>query len=359
MNDHDIAEWLREVAGDVPHRSDAEALARLRRRASRNRRVNRIRSGALVAATAAIAVVAWVVAVPGDDEVDVASNGQPSPSVEPTTTHEVQPAPADSIVVESDLDAYTGIHMPLVTVSADGTRVAIYDIFNVDEDTQLLDPHATVTVPYPVAWAATGPRGASVFVVSAADNEAILVDLDSGRELRRWSNTVSAVSSPMHDQVARVESRPEGNVVIVEELDGDGQRIYTPLPGAASPSGPLSWSTSGLAVSQDDGTVAVLNPETMTEYVQAQTVPGPIFAATWNEGRLIGTAQCCDASPIVTVDPNTGNRETQQDVLAEVAVAASGGGSPWGVLYLDANGDVRGTQGPDGPLVQGVSQLRW
>jgi hypothetical protein len=161
------------------------------------------------------------------------------------------------------------------------------------------------------------------------------------------------------DQLARVESRSEGNAIVVEELDGNGHRIYAPPPGAPAPSGPLSWSADGLAVSLDDGTVAVLDPATMTDYGEAQTVPGPIFAAAWSEGRLVGTTECCVASPMVTVDPSTGDRETERDVLAEVAVAAPDGGSPWGVLYLDANGDVRGTQGSDKPLVQSVSGLRW
>lgn len=358
MNERNISDWLREVSRDVPQRSDEEALARLRRTASRKRRTVGIRAGVLVAATAAVAAVAWVGAVPADD-VDVASNGDVAPTDEPTTTGVAKPGPPDTMVVDADLDAYTGIHAPLVTVSADGTQVGVYDIFNLEPDTNRLGPHATVTVPYQVSWAAAGPRGASLFIVSASDAQAILVDLATGRELRRWVDTVSAVSSPTHDQVARVESRAEGNVVVVEDLDGGGQQTFTPRPGTTGPSGPLSWSTDGLAVSQNDGTVAVLEPRETTEYSDAQTVPGPLYAASWSEGRLVGTEDCCVASPIVTVDPRTGERETVQDTLARVAVAAAGGGSPGGVLYLDANGDVRGSQGIEGPLVEGVSQLRW
>lgn len=358
MNERNISDWLREVSRDVPQRSDEEALARLRRTASRQRRTVGIRAGVLVAATAAVVAVAWVVAAP-DGEVDVASNGDLAPTVEPTTTSVAETGSPDAMVVDADLDAYTGIHAPLVTVSADGTQVGVYDIFNLEPDTQRLNAHATVTVPYQVSWAAAGPRGASVFVVGASDGEAVLVDLATGQELRRWPNTVSVVSSPSHDQVARVESRPEGNVVVVEALDGGGQQTFTPSPGAVGPSGPLSWSADGLAVSQDDGTVAVLDLATTTEYSDAQTVPGPLYAASWSEGRLVGTEDCCAASPIVTVNPRTGDRETARDTLAEVAVAAAGGGSPGGVLYLDANGDVRGSQGIEGPLVEGVSQLRW
>lgn len=357
MNDHDIAEWLREVSRDVPQRSDGEAVARLRRAASRKRRVTRVRAGVLVATASAVAAVAWMAAAPGDDALDVASNGDRSPAVDPTTPAVV--GPRESIAVEADLDAYTGVHSPLVTVSENGTQIDVYDIFNLDPDTARLDPHATVTVASPVSWAATGPRGESVFLIDASSNDAVLVDLAAGEELRRWPNTVSAVSSPDHDEVARVESRPEGNVVVVEELDGDGQTTYSPAQGAPRPSGHLSWSADGLAVSQDNGTVAVLDPGTTIDYRHAGTVPGPIFAAAWSEGRLVGTTDCCAPAPIVTVDPSTGERQTERGVLARVAVATPGGGSPWGVLYLDDDGDVRGTQGPVKPLVEAVSQLRW
>lgn len=360
MNDHDIAEWLREVSRDVPQRSDGEAVARLRRAASRKRRVTRVRAGVLVATASAVAAVAWMAAAPGDDALDVASNGDRSPVVEPTTPAVVEERPWESMTIEADLDAYTGIHSPVVTVSENGMQVDVYDIFNLDPDTDRLDPHATVTVASPVSWAATGPQGTSVFLVDASSNDAVLMDLSApGEELRRWPNTVSAVSSPDHDQVARVESRPEGNVVVVEELDGDGQATYSPPPGAPGPSGHLSWSADGLAVGQDDGTVAILDPGTATEYGQAQTMPGPIYRPAWSEGRLVGTTDCCVPSPIVTVDPSTGERQTEQGVRAQVAVATPGGGSPWGVMYLDANGDVRGTQGSDKPLVEAVSQLRW
>ena len=365
MNEHDLANVLSEVAADVPDRTDEEATVTLRDAIDRNRRRRRRFGAVLTAAAAAlIALVAWI-AIPNNDDVGVTSDG-PSTTASPSTaTSTTIAAPQGrhraDITVDADLGAYTGIVPPLVTVSTDGRHVQAVDVFDLRDDPWGLEPFATVDTGFPVSWAAAGPDATNVFVVDATDSTAMLIDLTDGDVVGQWPDTRSIAVSHDGRYLARVEDRPDGTVVVVEDLHGSKRLTLTARSGRPHPSGPLSWSAHGrLAIGQDDDSVVVVDPDTTTDYPDTPTVAGPLVSPVWVDDAVVaGTSDCCSPSPIVTVDLNTGTRAIAARVDARQVVAVDGGGSPWGWIYLDPAGAVRGLQGPDGVLLDDIGRLHW
>lgn len=357
MNDSRLATLLRDLADDVPARTDDEAVEELRRAvARRNRRRTGTSVAVATAAAAAIAVVAWTVAPVPDDEMPVASiDGSPA-------------QPPFTVDVTADLAGLTGVLPPLVVVSAEGTTVTVIDPLSPEgvgeyEGTGLA-AYATVTTSGPVSAAAIGPQGRSLLltVPVGGSSSVMQVDLASGDVVRRWDDAAGMETGPDHERVAYLQPAVAdgGQGVVVEDL-GTGERKVFATP-AAGPGvdGWLAWSSEGrLAVGDAAGTVRILDPESDTSFNDAGPTMGALFNADWaDQDILIGTTECCEASDVVVVDVSTGTNE-QAGFTAVDFAAIDAGGSPWGNFYVDSDRTLR-TTGSDLPVdVVGVAQVEW
>lgn len=360
MTDQEIANWLREVASDVQERTDDEALAALHRAVARDRRRRHARVGMVVAAAAGlIGLVGWIV-VPADDQVSVTSDGNgrgDATTSAPETTPPMTEHVIDGLRVEVNLDRYTGVAPPLVAVTAGGD-VEVIDVMSLSLDDRY-EPYATVDADFPVSWAAAGPRGTSVFLVDDTNSAAVLFDLADPGIVGSWANTISVAASPDHETIARVESHDGRTSVVTENLRTGVLATFDPPPDGPQPTGPLTWSPSGLlAVGHDDGSVAVFDLARDAVYEDADLIEGPLHAPDWTtDNTLIGTTDCCVQSPVQTAVVPDGAVEAVPDVEANQVVSPGPDRSPWGIFVLNPDGTVHGTNYPETIILIDVAQL--
>lgn len=357
MNDSRLATLLRDLADDVPARTDDEAIAAFRRAvARRNRRRTAVRGLGVAAAAAVVAIVAWAVSPISDDDTPVASSdGTPA-------------QPTFAVDVTADIAGLTGVLPPLVVVSAEGMTVTVIDPLSPNsvgkyEGTGLAE-YATVTTSSPVSAAAIGPHGRSVFlaVPAGASSSVVQVDLASGEIVRRWHGAAGMETASDHERVAYLQpaGADGGQGVVVEHLDTGERKVFATPAAGPGIDGWLSWSSDGrLAVGDAAGTVQVLDPEAATSFDDATPVTGPLFNADWaDHDILMGTSECCESSPVVVTDVSAGTTEPAGFEAVDFA-AIDTGGSPWESFYIDGDGRLR-TTGPDPDVdIGGVAQLEW
>lgn len=347
--DSRLAALLREVARDVPARSDDEAVDALRGAVARRDRSRGARFGAAVAAAAAVvAAIVWAASPSSDDETRVASaDGEPA-------------QPAFTVDVTADLDGYAGVLPPVVVVSAEGTTVTVVDPLSREGVTA----YATVTTSQPVAAASIGPRGRSLLLTLRAGEMSSVVQVDlAGDDIeRRWDGAAAMVTAPGHERVAYLQpaGADGGRGVVIEDLAAGTRQVFSTPAAGPGLDGWLSWSSDGrLAVGGADGTVWILDPATATSFDDASPVMGPLFGADWaGPDSLIGTGDCCEPSDVIIVEVSTGAVERIGTTAIDVA-AIEPAASPWGSFYVDADGRLRAT-GTDPDIDLGrVAKLEW
>lgn len=346
MNDTHIASALREVAADVPERSDDEAADALRAAVVTDlRRRNRLR---VVAAAVALAVVgvAGVLILPSRGDVGVATDPGPPSEL--------------SVTVESDLSGYTGVHPPVVIVSEDRMGLELVDSFDLLSDSDTSSAYAVVEATLPIADASASPTSVFLeFAVEGALPFVVEVDLATGETLERRDGTSDLSPAGGTDRrIAYLRYDESGSAAVVVE-DRSSTLVVDDGVSSEQPPSSLRWSDEGLlAVGYGDGSVVVLDPSRSPDFVLAE-VDGPLHGVDWaGPMTLIGTAECCAVSQVLRVGIETGV-VTESGVEASQVASVAGGGSPWGVLYLDDDGALRGTEGPREALREIASIVRW
>lgn len=349
MNDSQLGTLLRELAEDVPDRSDDEAVEALRRAVGRRSRGRSVKVGAAVAAAAAVvAVVAWAVSPVSDDETPVAS-----------TDGDADP-PAFDVDVTADVGTFTGVLPPLVVVSVEGTTVTLIDPLSREGVVE----YATVTTTNPVEAASVGPQGQSILLTVRTGQSPFVVEVDlvSGEIGRRWDAAAGMQTAPGHERVAYLQPAHAdgGQGVVIEDLGTGAREVFNTPAAGPGIDGWLSWSSDGrLAVGGADGTVRILDPDTAVSFDDAGPAMGPLFNADWaGPDDLIGTRDCCEPSQVVVADVSTGSLEQTELTALDIA-AIDSGGSPWGNFYIDSSGRLQATgTDPDVEILQ-VGQLEW
>lgn len=347
MNDAEMQELVAAVARDVPYRTDDEAVEALRSAVEQRRHGRRrIRSAVAVAAAAAV-ILGGVFVWPDRSAVDVASEDFASPTVD----------------VAADLDAYNGALPPIVVVSTDRRQIRLLDAFSLQPDAGPQRPFAVVVASEDVTAASAGTGTMFLEFDSPGGVPFTLeIDLASGTTLRRWDGVSNLAVEGSEGRFAYLtDPASERGATIVVENPANGVIKTFPVPETSpSPTGPIAWSDDGrIAVGHADGSVRVLSLSDDLALEDAVLIDGPIYGPDWaDDDTLVGTRECCGDSAIVTIDIDSGVMSETGNVGSR-AVDAGESGSPWGILYIDTNDSLRGTEGPDVAHLEDVAGVRW